>query len=57
MQFTARHDFWSPEAQSQYVGGLNYTADSPELQKIFERWMREGKMERTSPTARLSGKG
>jgi hypothetical protein len=43
-RFTALEDFYSEETRSQYVKDLGYTANNPELEKLAEKWVREGKV-------------
>lgn len=41
--FTALNDFWSEETQSVYLGGFSYTASTPALNVLLDRWISEGK--------------
>lgn len=57
MRFTALEDFFSPETKSQYVKGLSYTARTPALAALVEKWLAEGKVAvGGAPAGKLSGK-
>ena len=49
-QFTALTDFYSEDTQSEYIGGMVYTArDGDEtLLKLLPKWIKEGKVRRAS---------
>jgi hypothetical protein len=42
-QFTAR-DYFTSDDGVQYERGRCYTATSPELDSLYDRWVTEGKM-------------
>ncbi len=55
-EFTVLEPFWCEETRSEYVPGLHYTAISPVLDRLLDKWMQEGKAELFSGAlARISG--
>lgn len=55
-EFTVLESFWCEEVRSEYVVGLHYTAISPALDRLLDKWIGEGKAELFSGAiARISG--
>jgi len=58
-RFTAIHNFWSDETESEYVAGLSYLArpEDTKLAPLVDRWIEAGLVREGGGVAVVIGRG